>query len=225
MKKVLFSILALFTVLGTLVCLCFAILYQPKPETVHHMSTASISQMRERTVFYIEDLEVLKRYAFKTVEERSDADGQPEESVYYVYDASQPMDEHKLLSEYYVVKFADEEREYIASLTVSADMAVPLENTPVHITACVNAFPASAGKDSDQLGQLRTAALEDWAQRTGTQKANVTFGYQAEDPVARLDTIKQDTNEVKLAMGITGIILAAFSVWFVLIYFKKVSGF
>ena len=189
------------------------------------MSTASISQMQERTVFYIEDLEVLERYAFKTVEERSDADGQPEESVYYVYDASQPMDEHTLLSEYYVVKFADEEREYIASLTVSADMAVPLENTPVHITACVNAFPASAGTDSDQLGQLRTAALEDWAQRTGTQKANVTFGYQAEDPIARLDTIKQDTNEVKLAMGITGIILAAFSVWFVLIYFKKVSGF
>ena len=56
MKKVLFSILALFTVLGTIVCLGFAILYQPKPETVHHMSTASISQMRERTVFYIEDL-------------------------------------------------------------------------------------------------------------------------------------------------------------------------
>lgn len=223
MKKVLLAILAIFTILGTVVCLGVAIFYQPKTETVYHMSTASISSMKERTLFYIEDLEVLERYAFKTIEQPSDEDGQPKEAIYHIYDASQPMDEFTLLYEYYVVKFADAEKEYIAALTVSAGKDVALENTPVSITACVNAFPAST--DDDQLGKLRQAALDDCATRTGIAKANVTFGYQAKDPIARLDAIDQDTTEVKLTMGITGLILAAFSVWFILIYLKKVNGF
>lgn len=225
MKKVLFAILAVFTILGTVVCLGFAVFYRPAQETVHDMSAATISGLNERTAFQIEDLEILERYAIKVIQESDGGNGMPEDSTYYVYDASAAVDEHTLWAEYYVVRFTDREKEYVASLMVSAGKDVSLENIPVSITACVNAFPASSGADDDKLGQLRQAALEDWAQRTGAEKATVTLGYQAESADLLRSSVDKDATEIRLAMGITGVILAAFSVWFILIYLKKVNGF
>lgn len=225
MKKVLLAILAIFTILGTVVCLGVAIFYQPKPETVYHMSTARLSEMRERTVFYIENLEVLERYAIKVIQENDGSNGMPEDSAYYVYDASAAVDEYTPWAEYYVVRFTDREKEYVASLTVSAGKNISLEKLPVSITACVNVFPASADASEDKLGKLRQTALESCAQRTGAEKAAVTLSYQAESADHLQSAIAKDAAEIKLAMGITGTILAAFSVWFILIYLKRVNGF
>lgn len=225
MKKVLFAILAVFTILGTVVCLGFALFYRPSQETVYDMSEAGISELTERATFQIADLEILERYAIKVIQESDGSNGMPEDSAYYVYDASAAVGEYTPWAEYYVVRFADREKEYVASLTVSAGKNISPEKLPVSITACVNAFPASAGADEDKLGKLRQAALESCAQRTGAEKAAITLSYQAESADHLQAAIDKEAAEIKLAMGITGAILAAFSVWFILIYLKRVNGF
>ena len=67
--------------------------------------------------------------------------------------------------------------------------------------------------------------MESCAQHTGAEKAAVTLSYQAESAEHLQSAIAKDAAEIKLAMGITGTILAAFSVWFILIYLKRVNGF
>jgi len=136
-KKVLFAILAVFTILGTVVCLGFALFYLPSQETVYDMSEASLSELTERATFQIADLEILERYAIKVIQESDGSNGMPEDSAYYVYDASAAVDEYTPWAEYYVVRFTDREKEYVASLTVSAgkniSLAAQMKNDKIYL--------------------------------------------------------------------------------------------
>ena len=86
---------------------------------VENASNANISDIDDYTILYVENLEVLKRYAFETVYEYRDSEGSYTDTTYYVYEDSQPMDKHELFAEYYIVKFCDKNnKEYIERLIV-----------------------------------------------------------------------------------------------------------
>lgn len=231
MKKglsVFLTIVYVLMIIGAVECAFFAIVYSGDHITVENASAINISVLDEHTVLYVEDLEVLERYAFQTVDEYQDSEGSYSDTTYYVYDASHPMDGHELFAEYYIVKFSDKTgKEYIASLSVSADdhIAPALKNTPLQISACVSALPgantAFLNANDKQLAELREAALNDYAQKSQTERAHFTLGYQAESIAQYNEAAEKDVASTRVLMAILGVTLLAAAIWLMRFVRKK----
>lgn len=223
MKKgiaVFLTIVYVLIVIGAIECAIFAIVYKGDNIQVENASDINISDIDEYTILYVENLEILERYAFETVYEYRDSEGSYTDITYYVYEASHPMDEHELFAEFYIVKFRDKtNKEYIASLSVDADddIASSLKNTPLQISACVGAAPFSSTAFSNandkQLRELRETSLNNYSQQTQIEQANITLGYQAES----IEQYDQDTEKdviiSRVLMAIFSVVLLAIAIW------------
>lgn len=223
MKKgiaVFLTIVYVLIVIGAIECAIFAIVYKGDNIQVENASDMNISDIDEYTILYVENLEILERYAFETVYEYRDSEGSYTDITYYVYEASHPMDEHELFAEFYIVKFRDKtNKEYIASLSVDADddIASSLKNTPLQISACVGAAPFSntafSNANDKQLRELRETSLNNYSQQTQIEKANITLGYQAES----IEQYDQDTEKdviiSRVLMAIFSVVLLAIAIW------------
>lgn len=211
------TILSVLMIIGAVMCLIFSVMYQENPGQVAYITELDVSRAKETVTVYIEELEVLERYAFQTIHEHEDSDGIYSDVQYYVYDASQPMDSNRLFGEYYIVKFRDKTGEaYITSLSVSASKTVAptLHGAPVTISACVGMQPLQAdgaftNNNDIELHALREAALDAYSQKTGIRRANVTLGYQEETVSQYQKGFAQDVSSAKTVALVFGILLAA----------------
>lgn len=94
MKKglsIFLKIVSILMIIGGVECLIFSATYQESPKKVEHASDIIVSDITDYSVLYIEELNVLERYAFKTKDEYKDSEGTYTEVNFYVYDASSPM--------------------------------------------------------------------------------------------------------------------------------------
>ena len=232
MKKrtlVFLTVVYVLMIIGAVECAIFAILYTGDNIKVENVSDINISNIDEHTVLYIEDLEILERYAFETLYEYRDSEGGYTDTTYYVYEDSHPKDEHELFAEYYIVKFCDKsDNEYVASLSVSAsdDVASLLEDAPLQISACVGAVPISSStvlsnENDKQLIELREDSLNKFSEKSQIERANVTLGYKAES----IEQYNQDTGKdvvtTRVIMAIFSVVLIAVAVWLIRICRRK----
>ena len=223
MKKgisIFLRIVFVLMIIGAIECAIFAIVYQGDAVQVENASDISIADINEHTILYVENLEILERYAFKTVEEYRDSEGTYVDTTYYVYEASHPMDNHELFAEYYIVKFCDKNnKEYLASLSVAADddIAGSLKNTPLQISACVGAAPLSnsalLNTYDEQLKELRKTALNHYSQQSQTEQAHISLGYQAESIEQYNRDAEKDVVSFRVMMAILSVVLLAGAVW------------
>lgn len=211
------TILSVLMIVGAVMCLIFSAAYQDDPGAVAYVTDLDVSRVKESASVYMEELEVLERYAFQTIHEHEDSDGIYSDVQYYVYDASQPMDSNRLFGEYYIVKFRDKTGEaYITSLSVSAfkRVAPSLRDAPVTISACVGMHPlqedsAFTNNNDLELHALREAALDAYAQKTGIRRAGITLGYQEERVSQYQEGFERDVSSAKTVALVFGILLAA----------------
>ena len=222
-------IICVFMIIGALECLIFSIMFKGDNTKIENASDINISDIDESTVLYIENLEVSERYAFETIDEYRDSEGTYEDTTYYVYDASQPMDEHELFAEFYIVKFCDKNnKERIASLSVPADcdIAHSLKNTPLQISACFWVSPFSSDSfllntNDKKLNELRETSLNDYSQQSQIEQAHITLEYVS-DSVEQYNQDKdKDDVELRVMMAIFGVLLMVASVWLILFVRKK----
>lgn len=207
MKKILSILLMVFGVLSVVM----GILYQEPPRQIQNMAGVDISQIRETSTFFVEDLEVLRRYAFQTVHEYEDSESGYSDTDYYVYSDSQPMDGNDLFTEYYIVKFCDKTgTEYITSLSVLAgkDISPSLRNTPLRLDACVGASLIGEKKllnsNDKDLYRLQEEALDAFARESGLPRANITLGYQTRTVQENLRQQDRDVRSFKIGNVIFG---------------------
>ena len=212
MKKVLSILLILFGILS----LVMGLLYQETPKQIQNMDVVDISEIRETSTFFVEDLEVLQRYAFETVHEYEDSESGYSDTDYYVYSDSQPMDKNDLFGEYYIVKFTDKTgTEYITSLSVLAnkDIAPSLRNGPVRLDACVGASLIAETKllnsNDKDLHRLREEALDAYARESQLPRANITLGYQTRTVQDNLQQQEQDVRSFKTSNAVLGAAMLA----------------
>ena len=225
MKKgisIFLTIVYVLMIIGAIECAIFAITYKGDNIKVENASDINLSDIDEYTILYVENLEILERYAFKTVYEYRDSEGTYTDTTYYVYEASHPMDKHKLFAEYYIVKFRDKNnKEYIASLSVAADddIASSLKNTPLQISACVGASPFSSttflNTYDKQLRELRETSLNNYSQQSQIERTHITLGYQAENIEQYNRDTEKDVVEVRVMMAIFSVALLAVAVWLI----------
>ena len=210
-------ILSVLMIVGAVMCCVFSAAYQDNPGAVAYVTELDISRVKETVTVYIEELDVLERYAFQTLYEYADSEGIYTDVKYYVYEASHPMDDNQLFGEYYIVKFKDKTgTQYITSLSVSAykDIGPTLKNAPVTVSACVGMQPVQGpnsftNSNDRELYDLREAALDAYSQKTGIRRANVTLGYQEETVSQYQEGFEQDVSSTKTVALVFGILLGA----------------
>lgn len=207
-------------IIGAIECAIFAIVYKGDRIEVKNATTINILDINEYTVLYVENLEILERYAFQTVYEYRDSEGTYTDTTYYVYDAFQPMDKHELFAEYYIVKFNDKTgKEYIASLSVDADddIALSLRNTPLQISACVGVSPVSTATflntNDKQVHELRESSLSKYSQQSQIESAHITLGYQAGSIAQYNQEAEKDIVETKILMTVFCVVLLSVAIW------------
>lgn len=213
MKKgtaVFLTIVAVLMLIGAVECGIIAIIHNGESSKIEDGAKIDISDIDEYTVLYFEELEVVGRYAFQTADEYSDSDSGYTDTTYYVYEGDQPMDSHELHAEYYIVKFSDSSNEYITSLCVAADQDVDsLKNTPVRISACVSAAPASnsslQNENDKKLQELREDALDAYAEDSGIERVHVTFSYQAESAEQHQSDMEKDVVIVRVILAVASV--------------------
>ncbi len=225
MKKgisVFLTIVYVLMIIGAIECGIFAIMYKGDNIKVENASDVTISDIDEYTILYVENLEVLERYAFKTVYEYRDSEGTYTDTTYYVYEDSHPMDKHELFAEYYIVKFHDKNnKEYIASLSVAADddIASSIKNTPLQISACVGVSPISSttllNTYDKQLHEIRETSLNNYSQQLQAEKAHISLGYQAENIEQYNRDAEKSVVETRVMMAIFSAVLLAVAVWLI----------
>ena len=231
MKKkpsVFLTILSILMIIGAVECLVFSLLYQESPDQVGTITEIEISQAKASSKMYLEELEVLERYAFQTIYEYEDSEGIYSDVTYYVYEDSHPMDRNQLFGEYYIVKFRDKTgTEYITSLSVSAYRSVAplLAEAPVTIPACVGVRPIEnrypENSNDRELYVLQEAALDAYAQESGISRAPVTFGYLDDTIAEYQQAFEQDVASAKITALVFGLILGAGGVLLLVLPRKK----
>lgn len=217
-KSSVFSkILRIFLLILGTECLVFSLVSSAKAPKVENASDVNLFGLKESKVVFFEELEVLERYAFQTMDEYTDSEGTYVDTTYYVYDGSHPMDKNELHSEYYIVKLCDEDgNEFITSMSVAADrhMTSTLKKCPIKISACawVSEFSKLKLQNSNdkKLDKLEEKALNEYSEASGIPRANVTLGYKNE-------TIKQYQKEYKRENTTTKIMMAVFGTAFIAI--------
>lgn len=234
MKKgisIFLTIVYVFMIIGAVECGIFAIMYKGDNIKVENASNINISDIDEYTILYVENLEVLEQYAFKTMYEYRDSEGTYTDTTYYVYEASHPMDKNKLFAEYYIVKFRDKNnKEYIASLSVAADddIVSSLKNTPLQISACVGASPVSSttllNTYDKQLRELRETSLNNYSQQSQIEKAHISLEYQAGNIEQYNRNAGKDAVESRVIMAIFSVILFAVAIWLIRVVRKKTAN-
>lgn len=218
MKKglsIFLKIVSILMIIGGVECLIFSATYQESPKKVEHASDIIVSDITDYSIVYIEELNVLERYAFKTKDEYKDSEGTYTEVNFYVYDASSPMDNNELFAEYYIVKFRDKTgQEQIASLSVSSDeeIATSLSKCPTTISACIGVSPVSNSKllnsYDKELKQIREQSLLEYSTTSELpQISNITFGYQNESIEQYQKEFESDVKSAKIIALVFGIVL------------------
>ncbi len=230
MKKglsVVLTIVYILMIVGGIELLIFSSTYRESTPKIKEISKINISDITDYTTLYIENLEIIERYAFKTEDEYKDSEGTYTEINYYVYDAMQPMDDNELSSEYYIVKFKDKSgKEYVSSLSVSADktIAKKLKNCPLSTSACVGAAPISSNKLLNsydvKLSDLRDSALTEYANNFEVTCANITLGYQNETIEQYQTEFQKDVTSAKIISLIFGLVLLSGGIY-VMMYVRK----
>ncbi len=234
MKKNFFAIKIIACVLiiiCAIECMLFAILYNGEKIEIKNASDISLSDIDEHTTIYIEDFEILERYAFKTVYEYSDSEGSYSSDTYYVYEATHPMDKNELFAEYFIVKFCDKNnKEYITSLCIDAsnEIASSLKNVPLQISACVwTLYPSSAtalsSETDKQLIEIRETSLNNYSQQSQIERAPVIFEYQSESAEQYIQDNENDAIVARILVAILGIILLAVAAWLIRVIRRKKS--
>lgn len=231
MKKkpsVFLTILSILMIIGAVECLLFSLLYQDSSNRIGSSTEMDITQAKAAAAIYLEDLEVLERYAFQTVHEYADSEGIYSEVTYHVYEASQPMDGNHLFGEYYIAKFRDKTgTEYITSLSVSAyrPVAPLLAKAPITISACVGVRPIEnmypQNTNDQELFVLQEAALDAYARESGISRAPFTFGYLDDAIVEYQQSYEQDVFSAKVIALVFGVILGAGGVLLLVLPRKK----
>lgn len=218
MKKglsVFLKIVSILMIIGGVECLIFSALYQETPKKIEDISDIVVSDITEYSTVYIEELDVLERYAFKTKDEYKDSEGTYTEVNYYVYDASSPMDDNELFAEFYIVKFLDKTgQEQLASLSVSSDkdIAESLNKCPTTISACIGVSPVSNSQllnsYDKELRQIREQSLLEYSTKSELPEVNnITFGYQNESIEQYQKEYQNDVTSAKIITLVFGIIL------------------
>lgn len=205
------KILSIFLIVFGVLSLVFGLTYQETPRDIQNMASVDITEIRETSTFFVEDLQVLSRYAFKTVHEYEDSESGYSDTQYYVYSDSQPMDNNDLFAEYYIVKFSDKTgTEYITSLSVLAgkDIAPSLRSTPVRLDACLGAALIAEEKllnsEDEDLRRLRAEALDACARESGLPRAQIKLGYQTRSVAENLHQQGREVTSAKVTNIIFG---------------------
>ncbi len=160
-----------------------------KPKEITDITIVSVDDIGEYKPFYIENLQIVKRYAFKTVDSYTDSDGYSDNS-YYAYRADDPMDEYELFEEYYIVVFTDiSGSRHLASMTVrpykSKSVDFNSSDGNLMISACVSAtgepentlFLNSYDK---KILQFRDEAIANYAKESSIPYEGINMVYQCE---------------------------------------------
>lgn len=150
------TILLKFAIFALLFYGCFfliiSIFTNKTPDPITDITTVFVEDIKEEwDSYYIEELHVLKRYAFVTEDVYYDSESGYEDITYRVYAGDEAMDKYDLFNEHYIVMFYDNSgTPHLASMSVSAskNMSTLLNtcedasyslNHPLTISACVGA--------------------------------------------------------------------------------------
>lgn len=213
--RIVFIILSIIMIIGGVEFLVFAAVYNPTAPEVPNTADIDLYDIEQYTTVYFDKIDVLERYAFKTMHEYKDSEGSYTDTTYYVYDASQPMDKNELISEYYIVKISDKNGgEYITSLSIdtSKDIYTTVKNAPIQISACVGASPAplndlSPDTTEGQLKILRETSLKEYSEKSQIPTAPVILAYKTETSEQALNNVEKETVETKIIAVIGGLVL------------------
>lgn len=217
MKKgvsIFLRVLAVVMIIIGIICLGFGAFGSFETAEVKNMSDISAYGVADYTVLYFEELEVLERYAFKTEYEYRDSEGTYEETDYFVYDASQPMDDNELFAEYYIVKFSDNTgKEFVTSLCVRMDKShkPDLATLPAQISCCAYVATISdnalANSYDVELANLRRAAINEYSGKTGASAASVALEYKTHSVSQYQQDAESDNQTTRVLMIVFGVLL------------------
>lgn len=207
------TIIYMLLILGGLELIVASFFVKKSSTQVEPISNIEMTDISDLAILYAENMTVSERYAFKTVKELKDFDNSPTET-YYVYDASQPMDNNELVAEYYIVHLTDKTgEEYVASLCVRANKSISKEltNCPLTLSACVSASPLSGSiftnSDDRALLQIRESALAAYCERQGLSPVNLTFEYLSETAAQHQAELQKSDRQSTIFLLFFGILL------------------
>lgn len=161
-----------------------------EPKEITDITAISVDEIGEDyKPYYIEQLQILERYAFKTVDSYESTDGYSDDT-YYAHRGDEPMDEYELFTEYYIVLFQDKsENPYLASMSVSseAEMSELLNSTDgtLVIPACVS---ISSQKPNEtflnnydlKILDMKCEKLQEYSQKLDIPNKSLNMVYKYE---------------------------------------------
>ena len=174
------------------ICICitfaaflvFSLLEKQAPKEITDITTITADQIGEGyKPYYIEELHIIERYAFMTIDDYTDSEGYSSTS-YYPHAADEPMDEYELWEEYYIVMFYDSSgTPHLASLTTRDFEKVSQESSV--ISACVSATSEPADTTfmnnyDKKILELREESLNAYSAESGIPYEGIRMEYKYE---------------------------------------------
>lgn len=180
------------------------------PTEVENMAEINLREDGAYGAVYFEEIEILRRYAFKTESSyRNEETGRTYRDYHY-YSGTEPMDDNELVCEYYIVKFKDQTgREFIAAMSIQADKQLPvsLENCPVKLSLC-----ADAEKIAEYNPIFSVRELENLTKKALAgyfiDEAEFTLDYSCETAEEYVDHDIKSQRTIRRLAGGGGLLLA-----------------